>query len=210
MLWSVVLPSTGHLYFLNCMEKAHLMQIFHVSCQFLQQPLLLLELPHNKQLVLMLLLPPLLQLPSLINNNCYYSCWHCNHCHHSGHILTLSVMSAWASMCVACTHTSMFACVVFRYDKGRGDVLGAARLPDASARQLSCWALRDHDVLLEEQAWRQAHLWLHAECPGWLLHRHRGTIPAATIETDTSNQYRHLIFTPDYIWGHFSYVFYFL
>ena len=59
-----------------------------------------------------------------------------------------------------------------RHEQERGDVVHTAWLPDASARGLPRRALRHHDVMLEGQARRPAHLRLHAECSGRLLHRH--------------------------------------
>lgn len=114
------------------------------------------------------------------------------------------------SLSLCFLHSHLHVCrVVLRYDQRRGDVLDTARLPDATARQLSRRAVRDHDVLLEEQTWGQAHLWVHAERPGWLLHRHRGTVPATTIDRDTWSEYRHFTVTPYYTWSHLDMCFYF-
>ena len=75
-----------------------------------------------------------------------------------------------------------------RHEQERGDVVYTARLPDASAHRLPRRTLRHHDVMLEEQARRPAHLRLHAECSGRLLHRHRGPVPTSALGRETGRE----------------------
>lgn len=63
-----------------------------------------------------------------------------------------------------------------RHDQPRGGPKPGQVLPDAAAGLLPRGTVRDHDDVLEAEAWGAAHFWFSAGHAQWLLHRHRGTI----------------------------------